>query len=395
MAAASPIAPSSPARGTLERTTGLTRPAVKLIWVLALVLLCSGCMSFRPRLGYRLNPVIPEGATKSQVVARINQNITGSQQQGGLFAWQCMDVTFRMRSFPMGVKGTVVVEAPRRFRIRISNPFSGGDEFDVGANDEQFWLWQKGMEPAYLLTAYHDDLPLALTHFRIPFQPDWIMEVFGVIPVNEDEYDLVPVPGQPFIDLVANSQSPTGEPVRKVVRVDTRRGWVTSHQLWGQSGRLIASADLEGHRIDPNSGIALPSSIRIHWPDADLDLKLTLGTVEVNPHLPATTWVLPRKNGFRQLDMGAWVRSQQGPAAQPGSAAIPPAEAMGAFPVQPDNAANGPPPFPETSSNSTPGSTLPSPTAGSPPPSQSGGTPLPSRDASVPPIGRVHIGDLQ
>jgi hypothetical protein len=277
----------------------------------AALLLFAGCRG--AGLFPNLRPgslVIGPEATKEDVVALVNRNITGAEGQSGLMSWRATNAKFHMSPLPMAVPGEVLVEAPRNFRIRVSHPIGGGEELDVGSNNDEFWIWQKEMNPPYLLTAHHEDMPLAMQVFRVPFQPDWIMEVFGVIPIEADQYRLQRDPRLQHVELIADTQTPGGQQVRKVVKVDSRRGWVSEYRLETPEGKLIASAHLEDYEATPQTKLLIPKTIRIQWPDQDLTLTARLGDVVINPpELPAMAWQVPEKQGFKQLDMGAYARS--------------------------------------------------------------------------------------
>lgn len=286
------------------------RIALRCIAALAL-LGASGCSSIKLRPSAP-NLAVPSSATKDQVVALVNRNVTGVEGNPGLTGWSCRQARFDLGPL-MKASGVVMVEAPHSFRLRVSNPLGGGDELDVGSNNEEFWIWQKGMEPPAILTAQHEDMGLALQHFRIPFQPDWIMEVLGVIPIEAEDYELRPSSKRYQMELIADSRSQTGDVLRKVIRVDTKRGWVMAHELWKPEGQLIASAVYSDHQADKVTKILMPRKIQVRWPEADLNLGIELQHLEVNPpHLPELVWTLPVKPGCRKLDMGDYARRQVG-----------------------------------------------------------------------------------
>ena len=243
----------------------------------------------------------------------LNENVTGTPESGGgVESWRAMNVDFKMGAIPVPAHGQIHVQTPKNFRIMVSHPIAGTELLDVGSNTDEFWIWQKEMNPPYLLTAHHEDMPLALQHFRVPFQPDWLMEVLGVIPLSAEELEMHRIPDRPQLELASYRLAPDGSKVRRVIRVDTQQAVISGHILWGADGHMIASAKLEAHELDQRTGAMLPRIIRVNWPEADLNLKMVLKDLEVNPGpLPAVVWQVPHKNGFRQLDMGAWARSQQ------------------------------------------------------------------------------------
>ncbi|MFV0446787.1 MAG: hypothetical protein ACK5Q5_24715 [Planctomycetaceae bacterium] len=278
----------------------------------ALVLLCAvGCGSFQ--LGSKFGrDTAASTATREQMVALVNRNVQGVNGNPGLKSWRCMQARFEVGPL-MKASGTVIVEAPHSFRMRVSNPLGGGDELDVGSNNDEFWLWTKGQEPPAILMAKHEDLGPALNHFKIPFQPDWIMEVLGVVPIEAEEYELRSPPNSRLLELVSYSRAVTGQRVQKVIRVDPKRGQVTAHELWGENNKLIARAEFSDHRADKQTQVLMPRKIRVHWPEADLNLGITLDHVEINPpQLPELVWTMPTKPGCRTIDMGAYARAQTG-----------------------------------------------------------------------------------
>jgi hypothetical protein len=330
--------------------------------------------------------------SKEQVVSIVNRNVTGVDGGPGLKSWRCMQAKFQMAPMPVAADGTVIVEAPQSFRLRVSHPIGGGDELDVGSNPRQFWIWQKDMDS--LLTARHEDMSLALQHFRIPFQPDWIMEVMGVVPIDAANYQLQPA-GSRNVELVATTKSPTGEPCKKVIRVDMRNRLVTAHELWSADGKAIATAEFSDHQPDPGTKSMLPRKIRINWPEADLDLRITLRHVEVNPpYLPEMVWQVPQKNGCRLVDMGDYARAQGGvpseppvrqvdhgvpaaemPSATPTSTADSPLQSAALIPGD-----EGARPFPGMGSGSAP--------------SPAAAPALPSAGDPLEPTGRVRLNDI-
>jgi hypothetical protein len=205
----------------------------------------------------------------------------------------------------MSVSALLAVEAPRNFRLMASSV--AGPEVDLGSNADQFWFWAKRVEKSqqYVFTARHDRLVQAQQRFRIPFQPDWLIEVLGVIPLDESELVYEPgPPGSHRANLISQRVSPQGEPVKKVTVVDTCHGLILEHALYNAQGNLIARACLLGHYNDPVSRAVLPSVIDLEWPPAQLGLTLSLGPMEVNPSLPPQTWALPSIPDYPVVDLG-------------------------------------------------------------------------------------------
>lgn len=364
-----------------------------LLCTAALALLtASACQSIniRPREWGRAPSFA--NLAKDDVVAIVNRNIAPTGQQPALTSWRCMQAKFQMAPIPVAADGTIIVEAPHSFRMRVSHPIGGGEELDVGSNNDEFWIWQKEMNPPAVLTAHHEDMDMALQHFKIPFQPDWIMEVLGVIPIDGSQYELRTVPGSRHVELITDSRGANGEPLVKIIQVDPRRSWVIGHELRGTGNKLVASAKFQGHRAEPPSGVILPREIYIDWPDAELNLKISLKHVEVNPPQTPGAWQLPHKPGFQKLDMGDYARRldathslqnvRSDPPVTNTAAQSTPANAVAETPAPSMRGTSGARPFP--------GMDAPSPVApisGRAPPNTGPATPLPS-------TGRVRLDSL-
>ncbi|HEX6985944.1 MAG TPA: hypothetical protein VF170_11235, partial [Planctomycetaceae bacterium] len=153
----------------------LTTPAA----VAAAALLLAGCVGGRNWNPFpeASAPALPPGSTCEQVVAHLNANI------GKCTAWRSHAVSVKSNGLPLSASASMAVESPRRFRMLVSA--MNFDVADLGSNDERMWIWTKppADEPSYIYTCAHQDLPAAQQRLPIPFRPDWLMEVLGVMPI--------------------------------------------------------------------------------------------------------------------------------------------------------------------------------------------------------------------
>jgi hypothetical protein len=200
-----------------------------------------------------------------------------------------------------GVPATIDVEAPRRLRVLAHMPITGSDLADFGSNDEEIWIWNQGAPG--IVTLRHEQLPEALSQMQVPFEPEWLMEVLGVVPINVDEFALaVPATPQRYVELIADRTSPTGAAVRRVVRIDLCLGRIREHRIEALDGRVIASARLDEYHADATGQYVLPHLIQISWPDAKSGMTLRIGEIMVNP--PANSlvsWQVPEKPGVPRI----------------------------------------------------------------------------------------------
>jgi len=286
---------------------------------LALVLTMVGFLSVGcslPRWRHRMECTLDLGASKEEIVAHLNRNIIGSDENPGLQSWRSQSVRLHVDGVPVSLPASVVVQAPRNFRLLVSNPLTGGQEADIGSNNERFWIWSK--DSPQVMTASHEDVGLAIQELEMPIHihPDWLMEVFGVIPLRPEEFELKrPQVENGHVELVATRQSPLGEDVERVIRVNVCRGRISEHILRLPGGKILARARMEKYSRLPE-GQELPLLVTLEWPDARMQMVMDIRNPEVNcPNLADNKglWQIPTH--AQVVDIGALARARREPTA--------------------------------------------------------------------------------
>ncbi len=198
------------------------------------------------------------------------------------------------------------VEAPRNFSLVARS--IRGSEVELGSNDERFWFWVKDNEPNVILTARHSDLGIAQKRFPLPFQPEWLVEVLGVVPIDEGTVRVEDAPssptGQPRVFVVSDRVNAQGQPVTKAMLVDTSHALVLQHELISEARVPIARAELHHYTIEPKTKVPLPGLIKLDWPAAKTKLDIKVGSMDINPAFPPKTWVLPEIPNCPLVDLG-------------------------------------------------------------------------------------------
>jgi hypothetical protein len=273
---------------------------------------------------------LPANASVEEVVRRVNKNIERLQ------AWRSNSVRISGESLPVHLAGQISVERPRNFRL-TAGILGMDEEADFGSNTDWFWFWVKRAsangKPSYVYQARHEDMSSSQMLSQIPFQPDWLMEALGVVPIDAQHMTLHAEPSGQIVNLISEVLSPSGQMVKKMIRVDLRRGVVLSHSLHDSNGNLIARARLDKHAPDKATGIIMPHLIALEWPEAHLQINLDITQIDVNPTtIPARNWEVPRKGSYYPaFDIGAMNRKRshlagssavRGDRAEPVSAAI-------------------------------------------------------------------------
>jgi hypothetical protein len=245
------------------------------------------------------------GASYSQIVGKVNQNFAPPAGPP-LAAWECIDVNVSMNGMP--AVATVSVQAPHRLRIRVTGMISGTNYVDLGSNAEEVWYWDQ-WGPG-VIRASHEELPLFLNQVQIPLDPEWLMEVLGVIPIDPDQYDMrQSTPESKHVDLVADRSAPSGEPVRHMIRVDRCYGHIIEHRIETVDGTLLARAVLDEYQQDASHRYTLPHTIHLELPQAgsrpetQITFRLRNIRTEAN-RLANLDWSVPQINGYAQLRVG-------------------------------------------------------------------------------------------
>lgn len=224
-------------------------------------------MAKAPRLSCGSDPRMEE------VVAHLNRNTER------LHSWQANNVKIRTKGVPVTLSGQLAVEKMRRIRLVVSSPL--GTEFDLGSNDDQFWIWSRQPDPTFV-TCKHENIDAVRQSYGVPFEPGWLMEALGVSPLPTSGVQLEMLPTKEELRLVQQFYSAHGKPLRRVVLVNLKKGGiVTEHSLYDYNGAPIAIAKLGAHHYD--QGIVLPHRVELNWPANELSVTMDLGRVDINP----------------------------------------------------------------------------------------------------------------
>jgi hypothetical protein len=309
------------------------------------VVTAAGCPAPFTRNDY--GSPLPANASAEEVVRRVNRNIDS------LWAWRSDDVRISGQSLPVHLGGQIAVERPRNFRL-TAGILGMDEEADFGSNSDWFWFWVKRAaangQPSYVYQARHEDVPNSQMLSQIPFQPDWLMEALGVVPIEAQNVTLNLDSRGQIANLISERLSPSGQTVKKVISVDLKRGVVLSHSLYDVNGNLIARARLDNHFRDRATGIIMPHLIALEWPQANLKINLEMRQIEVNPTtIPPRNWQVPKKDPYYPaFDIGARTRKQAPVAGNsfdraPRGDAIPAGRGVQAAAAAVPDSADGPP----------------------------------------------------
>ena len=276
-----------------------------LLATAALLWTGTGCAP-RSRGPWHGRAALPADTGREDLVRHINE------QASRTAGWQCRKMVVQVPHAPEA-SGQIAVQYPRRLRLKAKAMMI--PVADVGSNADRVWCWvnpKLGGPGAETLTCRHasfDAVRCAAERtggMQIPFDPDWLMEVLGVAPLDPRAVTLQKAPdGGPIWHLVSHRTDASGRRVLRVIDVDAAHGQILAHELRdAATGAPLARAELQDHRRCPKTGVVLPHTIKLSWPAAGLaGMTLRLGDIEVNPRdLPDDLWALPGGQRVRHLD---------------------------------------------------------------------------------------------
>lgn len=267
---------------------------------------CQSMMGARDPFGPRASCALPPQSSTAEIVAYVNQNTAR------IHSWRTYNAKISAKGQPVSVGASIAVEAPRNFRLIAKSPL--GEEVDLGSNARHYWFWNRHDESKRIYLASHEVTTVPEAGLSMPFQPEWVMEAMGVIALDPQRVrELRRDPQARTVTLVEDRTSPQGQPVRKVTVVDLCHGLVREHALVDQNGSLIARAELSGHVRDKATQAVVPAKINLQWPIAQMDMTMSLGSIEVNPTaIPTSTFAVQQYTGYHVHQVGGGPQDDTG-----------------------------------------------------------------------------------
>jgi hypothetical protein len=291
-----------------------------LAWLIAAVALFAGSgascqrpLAFSPfaAAGPPAPQVLPEGATREQIIAAVNQN---SSRVRSITATSASITIPDTMNLPI-LSANIAAERPGRVRITGGTAITG-QELDVGSNDELFWMWVRRNQPPAVYFCRHDQFANSAIRQMMPVEPAWLLSAIGMVDINPANVVDGPLPrSDGTVELRSVLPSASGT-LQRVTVIDARRAWVVEQHVYDPTGRtLLASAVAESHQYYPAEQVSMPQRISLRLPTAGLAMKIDLGTVQINQLAgdPNQLWTMPAFDGYQKHDLGGAVPNTQLP----------------------------------------------------------------------------------
>ena len=293
--------------------------------------------------------ILAEGASREQIIAAVNQNSARIQS---LTVTGATITVPDMLGLPL-LSGNIAAERPNHFRLTAGTAVTG-QELDLGSNDELFWLWVRRNEPPGVYFCRHDQFANSNIRQMMPIEPSWLLAAMGMVDINPAEVFDGPIPsprGVGIVELRSWMPSASGT-LQRVMAIDARRGIVIEQHVYDQTGKtLLASAVAESQNYYPEQQISLPQIVAIRLPTANMALKITLGTVQINQLSVDRTqlFAMPQFDGYQQFNLGGAAVGTPLPGQTPGQSifngAVPatyPPHPTSPYPITPVSIQNPP-----------------------------------------------------
>jgi hypothetical protein len=268
---------------------------------------CQRPLTFSPfaTAGPPAPQVLPEAATREQIIAAVNTN---SSRVRSITATSASITIPDTMNLPI-LTANIAAERPGRVRITAGTAITG-QEMDVGSNDQLFWMWVRRNQPPAVYFCRHDQFANSAIRQMMPVEPAWLLSAMGMTEIDPAHVVDGPLPrSDGTVEIRSLMPSASGN-LQRVTVVDARRAWVVEQHVYDPSGRtLLASAVAESHQYYPVEQVSLPQRISLRLPTAGMALKIDLGRVQINQLARDSTqlWTMPAFDGYQKHDLGGAV----------------------------------------------------------------------------------------
>lgn len=220
------------------------------------------------------------------------------------------DVQISVDGIPK-LRGDLVIERPEKLRLTAGLLGMSELGFDLGSNDELFWIWKKAAtpgDPPALYFARHLDYQSSAVKRELQLQPKWLLEGLGLIEFNGSETEPKLRPDG-ILEVVTRAQSPD-EPAIRVTLIDAQHGLVLQQGFYDANGNRLAYINSSKYRYYPDQDVSLPQQIDVHIYDshgAESRMLVTANEYTINALYgdPERLWTMPNPPDVPKIDLTA------------------------------------------------------------------------------------------
>jgi hypothetical protein len=294
----------------------------RLLLLLVALIPLAGCTSLkewmerdRQKGTGELQKVQPE-----QLTAYINDQASRMQSLSADVRVAPYSEGFRL---PTTLTGNLAASQPRNFRMTAG---AMAAKVDLGSNDDQFWVYVTGAGagPMYVFASHTDfkDGKVKIPG-NIPFEPDWVMQALGMMPLPPGNQYSAPPPDQKnrTYTLSWPAVTPNGTSIVKEIVFDGddatigNKPQVKKHIVRNAQNKVICSAEIKSVKTvqltttNPRTGLPLtvqyPTRVVLKWEEQKFEMDLELSGGKVNEPLApgSTAFVRPNISGTTAVDL--------------------------------------------------------------------------------------------
>lgn len=216
-----------------------------------------------------------------KVLNDINENARRIPTLRGTGSFQATIVEQGKSHFING-QVTLLFSRPDSLRLIGKKDIAGG-VFDLGCNDERYWLIVRGQQST-MWTGQRKNLD-RLSPEKIPVRPDLVMEVLGIQTISMDLLQ-PPVPVMRFNNdadaymLVWNQKLQDRWVAQKEIWYDRASKLPRLVILFDQTGRVVLRAYLSNHKQpDQASAAMVATTYRLFFPDSGSKISIDLDDI--------------------------------------------------------------------------------------------------------------------
>ena len=204
----------------------------------------------------------------------------------------------------VSLNATLVLERPKRFRMKASVRPLPTTLVDLGSNDQLFWMQIADGMTHTLFYATHERYRQQPVRSVLPVDPSWLIDALGLVHIDPATVTEGPI-RRPDGQLEVRSVVAMSDGAyRRVCVIHEKTGVVTEQYLYGSDNNLVARAIASQHRYYPEQQCALPLEVQIHLQPAGgppLMLEMKVGEYAINQILSGDPqlFVMPENAGNR------------------------------------------------------------------------------------------------
>ena len=246
--------------------------------------------------------VLAQNASLEDVINAVNRN--NAQKR----TFVATDARIKIEGVAVSLSSNIAYEYPRKYRA-IGSTVLSTREFDIGSNNELFWVWIKQDPRNAIYFSRHDQYESSPSRDSFPIDPYWLIESMGVTvfqPPSLEQHQLVGRTPEGHWKIATTRQTPMGT-YTKYTTVDGKTACVLTQELVNPSGHTVASATSPNHALDTTTGITYPETVDMLFSmqGQQLAMRLSMGRVQFNQSSPflADAFTRPNYPGSTLVDL--------------------------------------------------------------------------------------------